>query len=40
MGECDWNGDWAIALYQFEWGVNLFGMSSIIVHEFQRAQGV
>ena len=31
MGECDWDGDWAITLYQFKWGVNSFGMSSVIV---------
>ena len=37
VGECDWNRDWTIALYQFEWGVNLFSMSLVIVHEFQCA---
>ena len=40
VGECDWDGDRVIALYQFEWGMDSFGMSSIIVHEFQCAQGV
>jgi hypothetical protein len=38
MGECDRDGDWVIALYQFEWGMNLFSVSSIIVSEFQSAE--
>ena len=33
MGECDWDRDWAIALYQFKWGVDTFSMSLIIVCE-------
>ena len=40
VGECNWDGDWTIALYQFEWGVNSFYMSSIIVREFQCAWGM
>ena len=40
MRECDWDGDWTIALDQFEWSMNLFSMSSIIVCEFQCAQRI
>jgi hypothetical protein len=38
--ECDRDGDWVIALYQFEWGVNSFSVSSIVVCEFQSAKSV
>ena len=34
--EHDWDGDWAIALYQFEWGMNLFGMSSVISNVLKK----
>ena len=40
VGECDGDRDWIITLYQFEWGVNLFCMSPVIVHEFQCAYGM
>jgi hypothetical protein len=36
--ECDGDGDWVIALYQFEWGMNSFSVSSIIVCELQSAE--
>jgi hypothetical protein len=38
MRECDRDRDWVIALYQFEWGVDSFSMSSIVVCEFQSTE--
>jgi hypothetical protein len=38
--ERDGDGDWVITMYQFEWGMNLFSVSSIVVCEFQSAEGM
>jgi hypothetical protein len=36
--ECNGDGDWAMALNQFKQGVNLFSVSSIVVHEFEGTE--
>ena len=40
MGEGCGNGDRTIALNQFEWSVDSFSMSSIIVCEFEGTEGI
>jgi hypothetical protein len=36
--ECNGDGDWVIALNQFKWDMSFFGVSSIVVHEFEGAE--